>query len=135
MSLADRALVASDDELADEADWLDPLEQPASANAATSAHATIPTITFFMRTPLRALRRCTPAPFPPGLPPAICTTGGQMASLVMYEGSSDSIHPFYPTSSNVSFTGLWSLYSKPASMFSAVAFTLSDTTNPSTVTV
>ena len=37
--------------------------------------------------------------------------------------------------SNVSTTGLWSLNSKPASMFCTVAFTLSDTRKPSTVVV
>ena len=38
-------------------------------------------------------------------------------------------------SENVSLTGLWSLYSKPLSTFVVVAVTLSDTMNPSMVTV
>ena len=50
-------------------------------------------------------------------------------------GRGISQFPPSPINSNLSLTGLWSLYAKSVSIFSATARTLSDTRNPSTTVV
>ena len=63
-----------------------------------------------------------------------CTSGYCVFASLVTPRSYLNYRAFAPSVKRRS-TGLWSLYAKPVSMFSARAFTLSETIQPSTVVV